>query len=156
MNLPSQISQDERDTIAAWRHLAAAKRVRAERYEQDTFALLYYRGLALRHSDGGTGKYETFTYVLSAAAEEWLATHQITVTFSQVLEKMGPDAVKTAKRRWSAQQSAARRHFRRFPTGNEAGRPDPTYVNEDGEYSGLALTRWYVAKFCALNHLKNC
>jgi len=42
-----------------------------------------------------------------------------------------------------------------YPTLNEYGRPDPTYVNEDGEFSGKKLTDWYVKIFCRMNNLKS-
>jgi hypothetical protein len=155
MKLPPQINPDDQSVVSAWRRLAIAKRITAERCNRDAFDSLYRRGLAMRHSNGETGKYETFTFVLSTAAEEWLATNGKRPTFSEALEKMGAEAVKKAKRKWSAQQSYYRHcNTRHFPTGNESDRPCPTYVNADGEYSGLALTQWYVAKFCALNNLK--
>lgn len=154
MKLPPSIHPDDHHVVSAWRRLCASTRHTQERYADGDFYALSVRGLALRHSNGETGKYERFTYVLSAEAEEWLAAHPISQTFSQVMEKMGAEAVKKAKRKWSAQQGVARRHARIFPTGNESGRPDPTHINEDGEYSGLALTQWYTARYCALNHLK--
>jgi len=154
MKLPPSIHPDEFRTVSAWHHLAVAKRITAERYETAYFESLYHRGLALRHSNGETGKYERFTYVLSTAAEEWLAAHPISQTFSQVMEKMGAEAVKKARAKFLRQQRESHSHVRIFPTGNESGRPDPTHINEDGEYSGLALTQWYTARYCALNHLK--
>jgi hypothetical protein len=161
MRLPLRINPDDTYIVSAWRRLAVAKRITAERHNEAAFNSIYRSGLALRHSNGETGKYERFTYVLSTLAEEWLAANGKRPTLAEALEKMGAAAVTTAKRRWSAQQAVARRHIRSFPTIKEVAHmllieaqgPLVSY-NDDGEFSSPGLTQWYVARFCALNNLK--
>lgn len=73
-------------------------------------------------------------------------------TFTQAIAELDPKTVAARKR---AIKRVSRTNSHCYPTLNEHGRPDSTYVNEDGEFSGKELTDWYVKTFCEMNRLKS-
>lgn len=150
------IDKDYPAGVAAYRQLVAGARpvFRANHYDlyrREGFDHLYFRGLALRHSNGETGKYETFTYEATPALLAW-ASGNVTRTFDELIAKAGIDA-KTAirnLRRRLRYQDVTPRAFPNIRNSLAA----PTTVNEDGDFSSPGLTDWYVQEFCKLNGLK--
>jgi hypothetical protein len=162
MSLP--ISIDSPSAIAAFRQLALGARPSFPAgghfiYQREGYDSLYYRGWALRHSNGKTGKYEQYTYEASDTLRAWAATQSLR-TFDDALA--GCDTAKEIRN--------LRRRQRRAETATYA-RPVPSVasvqhqllveaqgpgvtVNEDGEASSRGLTAWYVREFCRLNSLK--
>jgi hypothetical protein len=72
-------------------------------------------------------------------------------TFTQAIAELDPKEITRRKRAVSRKPTQSRR----YPTLNESDRPNPTYINEDGEFSGREMTDWYVKRYCQLNTLKS-
>lgn len=161
MNIHPAIDPDYPTAVAALRQLANGARpvFRANGhslYGREGYDHLYYRGLALRHSNGETGKYEEYTYVATEALLLWAwEQNQRVISFDDALAKID---VKAARAKFSAQRRADRRHLVGIPALKhqvliEAQSPLFS-VNEDGEFSSRGLTDWYVREFETINHLR--
>lgn len=118
---------------------------------RQTLDNLYHQGWAERHSNGESGKYETFTFVATAKLREW--AHQQGLdrkTFDQALVLID---VKKARARYMAERRAEREHRPVVPDIKQQALGPLATVNEDGEFSSRSLTDWYVREFERINHL---
>lgn len=132
-----------------------------ERNKKDRFDSLYFRGLALRHSNGGSGKYETFTYTPTEQLLAWARqqdSHR--ASFDDALQ--GRDVARELRNlRRRARHAMTAASPRSFPSPRdvqhqiliEAQSPLAT-ANEDGQFSSRGLTDWYVSAWCRANSLK--
>ena len=128
-------------------------------YGREGYDHLYYRGLALRHSNGETGKYETFTYVATEALLLWAwEQNQKVISIDEALAKID---VKKARAKLAAQRRAQRHHLVGVPELRSVKHQvlieaqSPLFsVNEDGEFSSRGLTDWYVREFEKINGLR--
>jgi hypothetical protein len=167
MKLHPAIDPDYPAGVSAFRQLAAgAKPVfRANHYalyHREGFDHCYYRGLCLRHSNGETGKYETYTYEATPELLQWARDNLIYPTVRELLGRCGINE-KNEIRNWRRRDRTAQQADRPkgFPSVRdlshrvlvESQAPDGVTVNEEGEISGKALTQWYVHEFCRLNGL---
>lgn len=168
MKLHPAIDPDYPAGVSAFRQLTAGARptFRAnyyDLYKREGFDHLYYRGLALRHSDGGTGKYETFTYEATKELLLWAKYNQIRPQLREMIGRCGlneRNEIRNLKRR--ARYAEQQDRPKVFPTivevrhrvMVEAQAPDGITCNDDNEASGKGLTAWYVREFCRLNNLK--
>lgn len=168
MKLHPALDSDYPAGVSAFRQLVAGARPvfragASALYVREGFDHLYYRGLALRHSNGESGKYETFTYEATPALRQWARDNLV---FPTVRELLGRHGINEANeiRNWRRRERYAQQLDRPkvFPTraslGHrllvEAQAPDGLTVNDDGEASGKGLTAWYVQEFCRANCLK--
>lgn len=150
MNTHPAIDPDYPAGIAAMRQLCCGARpsFRAnyfDLYKREGYDHLYFRGLALRHSNGESGKYETFTYEATPELLLWARTN-VLKTFDEVLA--GRDVAKeirNLKRRARYDQNTV--CARSVPSSSDVNHrvlvelqsPLGT-CNEDGEFSSRGLT----------------
>lgn len=132
-----------------------------ESVKKGHFDSLYFRGLALRHSNGESGKYETFTYTPTEQLLAWARQQDLQrASFTDALQ--GRDVAKEIRNlRRRARYAMTAESPRSFPSPRdvqhqiliEAQSPLAT-ANEDGQFSSRGLTDWYVSAWCRANHLK--
>jgi hypothetical protein len=164
MSIHPAIDPDYPAAIAAMRQLCNGARpsFRANSsgiYQREGYDHLYFRGLALRHSNGETGKYETFTYVATEALLLWaIDQRQQVISFDEALAKID---VKKARAKLYGQRRAERSHLVGVPNLQSVKHQvlietqSPLFsVNEDGEFSSRGLTDWYVREFEKINGLR--
>lgn len=132
------ISDDEIDVWNACRQIQyPGAKVTVSNYSWESskkghFDSLFFRGLALRHSNGATGKYETFTYTPTEKLLAWARQHDLLrASFDDALK--GRDVkneIRNLRRR------------ARYAQQQDRGKVFPK------------STENYVAEFCRLNNLK--
>lgn len=164
MNKHPAIADDELEVWAAFRQLAApgakvtVSNYSWESYKKNNFDSLYHRGLALRHSNGESGKYETFTYVPSRQLLEWQAEQDAkAVTFAEALQ--GKDVQRELRNlrrraRYAEQQDRVK-HWPGDPL--PSGYTYPTGSEVEAQYKILNSTTdpaAYAKAWAVLNHLK--
>lgn len=168
MKLPHDLTDDHHNNVA---HnirqlcIGARPKVQASSFwgDRDREALehLYCHGYAERHSNGESGKWETYTYVATAKLLDWARQQDVArCTFDQALERI--DA-KKARAKFAAQRREERRITRAYPSIRdvshrvivEAQAPGGVTINEEDEVSGKGLTQWYVDQYCRLNNLRS-
>ena len=168
MRLHPALDADYPAGVSAFRQLTAGAKVTFQAdhyalYHREGFDHIYYRGLALRHSNGGTGKYEAFTYVATPELLQWAREHLIFPTCSELISRCGlneKNEIRNLRRRlrYASQVDRPKAFPRLEDVAHrvlvEAQAPDALTTNEDWEVSSKALTDWYVAEFCRLNTLK--
>ncbi len=158
------IDKDYPAGVSAFRQLIAGARPTFhanswDLYKREGYDHLYFRGLALRHSNGETGKYETYTYEATQELLLW-AKHNVRPTFDVVIAKRGIDErreIRNLRRRSRyAEQSDCYRGFPSVKRSAPVKLLDVTTgtLNEDGEFSSPGLTQWYVAEYCRINGLR--
>lgn len=166
MKLHPALDADYPAGVSAFRQLTAGAKVTFQAdhyalYHREGFDHIYYRGLAMRHSNGGTGKYEAFTYEATPELLQWAREHLIFPTCSELISRCGLNE-KNEIRNWKRRDRYAQQQDRTksFPSLRKSAPnallkvgPGVT-VTEEGEVSSKALTDWYVAEFCRLNTLK--
>ena len=147
--------------LSAFRQLVAGARPTFQAggysiYAREGYDHLYYRGLALRHSNGETGKYETFTYEASPELKAWAATHTCKSLDQALAGRDIKKEIRNLRRR--ARYSETARYALAVPSIDSVKEQLKTApgitTNEDGEFSSRSLTDWYVAEFCTINHLR--
>lgn len=159
MKLHPAIDPDYPAGVAAFRQLAIGARptFRAGSfhiYAREGYDHLYYRGLALRHSNGETGKYETFTYEATQALRDWAKCNQIRMTFAEALTGMDVErAIKSYKLSRSAEQRQDRTKLFASSLGKGLALTDAQRADLD-HLSWTTNTADYVAAWCRVNHLK--
>lgn len=166
MKLHPAIVPDYPAGVAAFRQLViGAKPVfRAgswDYYRREGYDHCYGRGLCLRHSNGETGKYETFTYVATPELLQWARDNLIYPPIRELLGRCGINE-RNEIRNWRRRDRYAQLQDRSkgFPSLRKSAPNDllkigpGVTVTEDGEVSSKGLTQWYVAEFCRINGLK--
>lgn len=147
--------------VSAFRLLAAGARPKfsaraADLYRREGYDHLYHRGLALRHSNGDTGKYETFTYEATPELLAWARINLIFPSMTDALAKAGVD-VKKAIKAYKISRAAEARQDRPKLFASSLGKG---LHLTDRERTDLDLLSWttntadYVTAWCRANHLK--
>lgn len=167
MNIHPAIDPKELDVWNACRQLMLpGARVEVTNYswqaiKRDAFDCLYFSGLALRHSNGATGKYETFTYTPTEQLLAWACQQDLLrASFDDALK--GRDVkneIRNLRRRARYAEQQDRAKF--FPKDTEVkhrvlveSQSPLSSINQEGDFSSPGMTQWYVAEFCRLNGLK--
>lgn len=139
MNIHPAIGSDEIDVWNACRQLMRpGAKVTVSNYSWESvkkghFDCLYFRGLALRHSNGATGKYETFTYTPTEQLLAWARQQDLLrVSFDDALK--GRDV-----------KNEIRNLMRRARYAQQQDRPKSFAKSPPDDY---------VADWCQRNHLK--
>lgn len=163
MKLHPALDPDYPAGVSAYRQLVIGARPTFRAGSCEGYDHLYYRGLALRHSNGETGKYETYTYEATPALLLWAKCNNVRPTVRELIGRCGLNE-KNEIRNWKRRDRYAQQQDRPkgYPSVKdvqhrvlvEAQAPDGLTINEEGEVSGKGLTQWYVQQYCQINKLK--
>lgn len=168
MNIHPAIDAKELDVWNACRQLMLpGARVEVSNYswqsiKRDAFDCLYFRGLALRHSNGATGKYETFTYTPTEQLLAWACQQDLLrASFDDALK--GRDVkneIRNLRRRARYAQQQDRTKYFAFADTSVAALYVGRHLWPDEASRDMATvknppsTEAYVTAWCRLNGLK--